>query len=396
MRKDLRILLLYASYGNGHLQVTHALNECFRRKGITQVTMTDLFAEAYPLTNKLTKFLYIKSFTLFPQVYGWLYYGTKKMKHNSMISKWFHSFGVHQLKRIIEKEKPDLIINTFPMLAIAQLKKNSRIKLPTYTVLTDFELHNRWVHNEINKFYVASEDLKEQVAEFGIPQERIEVSGIPIKHAFTGAGSAINVTLHQRYGLSTDPLMKTVLLMAGSYGVLPNIKLICQQLVSYEKCQIILVCGKNTSLQAEMETAFANHPRVILFGYFDQIHELMSIATCVVTKPGGITISEAISFCLPMLLYRPVPGQERENANYLNDKEAALISYSAEQLVDHIRLILEQPDQLAKMRHAILQLRKANSTDIIVTDILKDMDTIQEVKSVAPSDQKREIYEYVF
>jgi processive 1,2-diacylglycerol beta-glucosyltransferase len=89
MKKDLRILLLYASYGNGHLQVSSSLHECFKQNGVSQVTMIDLFAEAHPLFNELSKFLYRKSFTLFPHIYGWLYYRTKKMQHDSLISQWF-------------------------------------------------------------------------------------------------------------------------------------------------------------------------------------------------------------------------------------------------------------------------------------------------------------------
>ncbi len=376
MRKDLRILLLYASYGNGHLQVSHALNECFKRQGIHEVTMIDLFAEAYPLINQLTKFLYIKSFTLFPHIYGWLYYGTKKMQHDHALSNWFHSFGIGKLRRIMEKEKPDLIISTFPMLTIAELKKRTGMQMPAYMVLTDFELHNRWVHKEINKFYVASEDLKDQVTGLGIPRERIEVSGIPVKPAFQQTFR--NTELYERYGIS--PTSKTILIMAGSYGVLPNLKQICGCISRFGDMQIILVCGKNASLQAEMEQAFASHPRILVFGFYERIYELMSIASCVVTKPGGITLSEAISFCLPILLFRPVPGQERENAKYLDDKGAALVSYTAEQLIEQFQTLLHNPKKLNDMQNSIRKLRKTNSTETIVTDILHDMESQNSTK----------------
>jgi processive 1,2-diacylglycerol beta-glucosyltransferase len=388
MKKDLKILLLYASYGNGHLQVSHALNESFKLQGFNQVTMIDLFAEAYPLINQWTKFFYIKSFTLFPHIYGWLYYRTKKMRHDSLWFQWFHSFGIQKLQHIMEDEKPDLIINTFPMLVIAQLKKKTGSKLPMYMVLTDFELHNRWVHTEIDKFYVASEDLKNQVIGFGIPQERIEVSGIPIKEAFLKP--LLNKSLQDQHNFQSVPSCKTVLIMAGSYGVLPNLKQICERLSSREDIQVILVCGKNISLQNEMEQVFSQHPRILIFGFHENIQELMSIASLIVTKPGGITLSEAISFCLPMLLFRPVPGQEHENAKYLDEKGAALISYTAEQLIVQIQMILEEPETLNAMRHSIQELRKSNSSDRIVMDILQDIESRNK-----KADRRSGTYEYV-
>jgi processive 1,2-diacylglycerol beta-glucosyltransferase len=370
MKKDLRILLLYASYGNGHLQVSSSLQECFKNNGVAHVTMIDLFAEAYPLLNDFTKFLYKKSFTLFPHLYGWLYYKTQKMQHESMISQWFHRFGIQKLEQIIANEKPDLIINTFPMLAIAELKKRSKSKLPLYMVLTDYELHNRWIHKEINKFYVASKELKNQIVRYGISQERIKVSGIPIKEAFILLSK--DVKLSEKHRFIPDQEKETVLIMAGSYGSLLNLKQICEQLATNEKLQIIAVCGNNVSLLKEMEQAFKDHSRVILFGYYEHIHELMASASLVITKPGGITVSEAISLCLPMLLFRPVPGQERENAKYLVRKGAALISGNQNQLIEQIQTLLTDRMKLNKMRLCIKQLRKQNASETIVMDIIQD------------------------
>jgi processive 1,2-diacylglycerol beta-glucosyltransferase len=370
MKKDLRILLFYASYGNGHLQVSSSLQECFKNNGFSQVIMIDLFAEAYPLFNEFTKFLYKKSFTIFPHLYGWLYYRTKTMQHESMISQWFHRFGTQKLEQIIEDERPDLIINTFPMLAIAELKKRTKSNLPLYMVLTDYELHNRWIHKEINKFYVASKELKNQIVRFGIPQERIKVSGIPIKEAFILPNE--NVKLYEKYGISPVQAKVTVLIMAGSYGSLINLKQICEQLATNEELLIIAVCGNNVPLLKEMEQAFMDHPRVILFGYYEHIHELMALASLVITKPGGITVSEAISLCLPMLLFRPVPGQERENAKYLVGKGAALISNNKNQLIEQIQTLLQDYKKLNHMRSSIQQLRKQNASETIVMDIIHD------------------------
>ncbi|QGQ94735.1 glycosyltransferase [Paenibacillus psychroresistens] len=375
MKKDIRILLLYASYGNGHLQVSSSLQESFKQYGVSRVSMIDLFAEAYPQFNELTKFLYRKSFTLFPHIYGWLYYGTKKMQHDSLISQWFHSFGLQKLEEIMAIEKPDLIISTFPMLAIAEFKKRTGSKLPLYMVLTDYELHNRWIHQEINKFYVASKELKNQIVHSGIPQNRVKVSGIPVKTAFINP--SVEDSLHEIYGFSRSPEKETILIMAGAYGSLMQVKNICNQLAANEGLQLIIVCGSNNSLLKDMEKAFMNHPRVLLFGYYERIYELMSLASLVITKPGGITVSEAISLCKPMLLFRPVPGQERENAKYLSEKGAALISLNPIELIEQIKMLLRNPSKLTGMRSNLQLLRKQNASETIVIDILDDLDARQ-------------------
>jgi processive 1,2-diacylglycerol beta-glucosyltransferase len=142
-----------------------------------------------------------------------------------------------------------------------------------------------------------------------------------------------------------------------------------------------------------------DHPRILLFGFCEEIHELMSIASLVVTKPGGITVSEAISLCKPMLLFRPVPGQEHENAKYLAEKGAALISRNSSQLIEQIQMLLENPNKLEGMRSCIQQLRKQNASETIVLDILQDLNARQLLQSDMKENMQhrvsRGVYEYV-
>lgn len=365
-----KILILYASYGDGHIQVSKALKEQFESDGC-EVVLTDLFAEAYPLLNELTKFIYIKSYTLFPKLYGWSYYSTREMRDDTLFSSWFHSWGLRKLKEVLRREQPDAVVNTFPMLAMPELRKRTGVAIPIFTVMTDYVLHSRWIHRFIDKYYVATEDLRTQMIALGILAERIIVSGIPLKRSFQSLTRS--EALYEKYGL--DRGRRTLLIMAGSYGVLSGLRNICSRLASLPETQLLIVCGKNESLLESLRAAAGHLPNVHLLGFCKEMHELMSISEAIVTKPGGVTLTESIQCGLPLILLRPVPGQERDNAVYLASKGAAFIANDDEALVHHVKTLLGDSPERRKALQAISALRKANATQLIVHDILDSLGT---------------------
>lgn len=368
MGKDLTVLILSAGYGDGHVQVSRALQKKFFDQGVQNVRITDLFHEAHPLFNAITRYLYIKSFTVAPSLYGWCYYRTQQMRHDTVLSKWFNSFGLGKLREIIKAAKPDIVINTFPMLVMPVFREITGTIIPTFTVITDFVLHQRWIHSEIDKYYVATEDLKKKMVEMGVPPERIQVSGIPLRDAFEKPLNTVSV--QQKYAL--DPSKKTVLVMAGAYGVLQNLKEVCRTLLSHDHLQILLVCGKNDKLKQEMDNCFARDSNVHVFGFVENVHELMGIASCIVTKAGGITLSEALHCNLPTLLFQPAPGQEKENADYLAEKGAAIITHRSDELAEQIQQLLSDEQRLFAMREIIGSLRQPDASGTVVYDVLNE------------------------
>lgn len=364
-----KIMILYASYGDGHYQVAKALREKFLENGVHNIVMIDLFKEASPTVNAITRYFYIKSYKVLPAVYGWLYYGTKHIRWDSFLAKRIQSYGVQTLKTIIEEERPDMVIHTFPMSVMPEICRKTGRSIPSVTVVTDFDLHRRWLHPGISKFYVATEDLKDKIAQAGIPREQIYVSGIPVKSAFEKYGDADSIV--RQYGLGEAK--HRVLIMAGSYGVMQGLRGLCDRLSSLEDVQMIVVCGKNHVLKKEMENHFAFNSNVKILGFVEQIHELMQISSCIVTKPGGITLSEAIMRELPILIYKPVPGQERDNALYLASKGAAKIAYEPKELEQEIMQLLADEQRLKQMQQALRALRKPQAADVIVSDILMEL-----------------------
>lgn len=362
-----KIIILSASFGDGHMQVSRALEKIIREKGIKQVKIIDLLAEAHPIFNKIMRKIYMKSCSLTPSLYGWSYYLTKYVRYDTKLSKWLHSIGMRKMREIFNKERPDLIIQTFSMMTMSELRKKVEIPVPIFSVLTDFDLHNKWLHSEIDKYFVATEDLQAKMVATGIQPQKITVSGIPIRDTFYKPCDVSKIL--EKYGL--DPHKKTVLIIAGAFGITKDARQICESLLIYEKLQIVLVCGKNEALAIEMKQAFSQHSPVHVFGFVEQIHELMAVSSCMVSKAGGITLSEALVTNLPLILFRPIPGQELENAQYFESKGAAVVVRHASEVPGEIQKLFSEEFRLETMKKTMNSLIKGNAAEIVINEIIK-------------------------
>lgn len=376
-----KVLILYASYGEGHLQAAKAIRDALQEQGNTRTVMIDLLAESHPWLNEMTRRVYMKSYTHIPHLYGWVYDVTRPMKHNSLFGGFLHSFGRDKIKKLLQKEQPDAVIHTFPFFALPalhhrRLKKtiSAPISIPTYTVITDFDLHRRWVHPGIGRYFVATDDLKQELGSLGIHPGRVSVTGIPLGRGFRSS-LLPSFELYEKYGL--DPERPVILVMPGAQGVMPDCDELCRLLLEqHPHAQIALVCGRNSLLKQSMASLFENHKaadRLHLFGFVDQVHELMAIATCLVSKPGGVTLAEAIWAGLPLFLYRPVPGQEKKNARYLQSKGAASIMNDPEEMAAGIIKLITNPEQLQRSRMAVQRLQTEDpAADSIARHILRE------------------------
>ncbi|MBA9088366.1 processive 1,2-diacylglycerol beta-glucosyltransferase [Fontibacillus solani] len=364
--KTLKVMILYASYGNGHYQASKAIETVFRRKGVTDIVLLDLMAQAHPLINEFTKFVYLNSFKTLPSIYGWIYNATRKMQSETALLRLINSFGTSTLLQAVTSFDPDLVIHTFPQLTLPRLLKKTGMSIPLINIITDFDLHGRWLHPEIHRYYVATDDLKQEMKDLGIPEERIMASGIPIQPDFNRIrqeSSHLNNLLHKN--------KKTILLMAGAYGVMQGNHDICEALTSSSQYQLIVVCGRNKELYRQLTDRFGNHPDVHIYGYINNVADVMTMSDCMITKPGGITLSEAIECRLPLILYRPVPGQELNNALYLQRKGIAAIAHNVDSLMVQINSMLHDETRFQEIQHKINDLRKPEAAEVIVNDIME-------------------------
>jgi processive 1,2-diacylglycerol beta-glucosyltransferase len=367
MKSISRIMILTASYGDGHIQAANALKQRLLFHGIRKVNIIDLMKEAYPLLNTITRTIYEKS-TQTPafglDYYGWSYYLTRDSKQDGPWNKYFNLLGKKKLKEFIDLERPDAIINTFPFGAAQEAGRH--MDIPTFTVVTDYALHSRWIHPDVQKYYVATEELKAELMNKGLAAGQVEVSGIPIRQAFQAISESRN-TFHE----ILDPNKQTVLISAGSYGVFKHIEQMAEALVTKGNCQIAVVCGRNKKLQNKLSRLFSNHPNIHIFGFIERMHELMAVSSCILTKAGGLTLTESITMQLPIFIFKPLAGQEKENASFLAQKGVASISQSPKELENQLLQFLLNQTYAEQIKSKMAALRKEASADFIAKNVIQ-------------------------
>ncbi|WP_276352372.1 MGDG synthase family glycosyltransferase [Cohnella caldifontis] len=328
LTKGQRILIVYSSFGDGHFQVADAIRAALAERGAGPIAMVDLLAEAHPRWNALSRWAYFYSTTHCPWLYGISYDLTNPVKPNPLLSRAFLSIGRKKMRELVERLQPDALIHTFPYLAVQSLNARKGARIPSYTVVTDYVLHSRWVHPDTDGYFAATEQVKRSLVAAGVDGERVAVSGIPVRPVFERSIDKARVVAEK--GL--DPEKKYVLISAGAYGVLGQTRQMTETVLRRSSFDLILICGKNEKLFRRMQIAYRDEPRVRVIGFAERMEEWMAAASCLITKAGAVTLTEAMALGLPMIVYRSLPGQEQGNARVLSERGALLEARNPDEL----------------------------------------------------------------
>ncbi len=382
LKSNSKVLILTAKYGNGHVQVAKTLEKKCKELGYKEVIVCNLYSESFPIFSEITQYLYLKSFSIGKQFYRLFYYGVDKIYNKRMMNLYF-KMGHKRLHQIVTSEQPDMIINTFPMIVVPEYRRKTGTVIPTFNVLTDFCLHRIWVHENIDKYYVATNHVKEKLLRLGINPSMIKVTGIPIRSQFQENLNVIDI--HKKYHL--DPTKKILLIMAGAHGVLKNVKELCQSFISKsDQIQTVIVCGNNTLLFESLQPLSEAYPQALkVLSYVERIDELYRVAACMITKPGGITLTEATALGVPVVLYKPVPGQEKENAHYFEQNNAAVVINQIEDIVKEVTALLSDETRLQEMKANIKKIHVSYSADLILEDMVRECEYIRNKKMMIGS-----------
>lgn len=365
MRPESKILILTAGYGEGHNQVSYALKQSLARIGQNQITIIDLFQAAYPVMNEVTKFLYrysLASSNFGIDYYGWSYYLTNRMPINSITAKWINSLGGGMLMKIITKVNPDVLIYTFPFGHVRDRIAKLGIKLRTAAIITDFTVHSRWLYSRPDHYFVATEDVKQMLIKQAVSESSITVTGIPIRESF-------------RENHDNSHGDKAILVMAGACGSASSLKSLIRGLLQIPGVRIDVVCGRDSRLERKVSEEWGVEPRVHVYGFTDRIPSLMRDAACIVTKAGGVTLSEAIHAGVPIYILKPFPGQEKENARYLQSNGVASVADTVQELVSRVQVLFSSGKERQAMVEQLHRLRQEAASDKIVRHLFPGADS---------------------
>jgi len=318
----LKVLFLSVTAGQGHHQAGKAVMEGLKEHGV-ETLMLDTFEYINPMLSESIAKGYLISTKFTPKVYGRIYRTAEAIEKNNAkisVSKLISSILSKRLVAYLKEYEADVIVCThiFSAQIVSYLQASGAVKAKTIGIVTDFTMHPFWEDTCLDYYVTASSQLSRQAVKKGIILEKVKPIGIPIFKKF--ATKRDKSTVRAELGIQ-DKL--TVLVMSGSMGY-GNVAETIRQIDSLDMdLQIISVCGSNKSLKKKIEKAKTNN-KIYNFGFVDNVDVLMDASDCIVTKPGGLTVSESLAKCLPMLLVNPIPGQEDRNVEYLLNNGLAM------------------------------------------------------------------------
>ncbi|HWP96673.1 MAG TPA: glycosyltransferase [Syntrophomonadaceae bacterium] len=370
--KRFKVLVFSATFGAGHLRAAEAIIEEIRKRNpAAEITHLDWGGLLSPTLNAMIKGTYIGMIAHTPRLWGGFYYGTARISPESKLQGFLNNMGKTSIQRCLQEVRPDLIICTYPTVAgvLAQMRLTGELSVPLVTVVTDYTIHSQWIHHGVDMYIVGCDDVSRGFISRGINPGCIHMTGIPVSEKFERAAQPS--VLWARYGL--HPGRPTLLIMAGAYGVLSHLKRVCRMVgnVSFP-CQAIVVCGWNDRLYKSLDGVVDNCRNPILrFGYVNNVEDFMSISNVIVTKAGGLIVSESLTKHLPLIIFKPIPGQEEENAKFLNRNGAGRIAHNIDDLEQIILHLLKNPEELEQMRQAASQVLPGRSAERAVDLMLQ-------------------------
>jgi len=372
-----KVLVLYAKVGNGHLKAAESFKEALEKidKNI-EIDYEDGLEYSSQLTNKLMVKGYSRLARSAPKLWGTMYRRSDKQELNTIgeINKMVNKALTIRLKKMLREKNPDVIVSTHPFVShmCAYLKRKKKTTAKIVSIITDYGLHNMWLEeNEyIDRIMVATAEMKNDcVRKYNVPADKIMVTGIPVSERFTyeyDKGEILG-ELKLRNGVTT------LLFFAGGGLGLGKSEKIFEELVNANyNFQLIVVTGKNEKQKKRFEkiASKANKPIAVL-GYTNRVPELMNASDFVITKPGGLTSTECLAMCKPMIIINPIPGQEEQNSIYFTNSGTALRTYKGEPLEHVLDIVVNNKLRVNQMIEMCKNIGKPNSAFDAANEVIK-------------------------
>ena len=364
----MKILIFYASYGGGHLNAAKSINQCLLNNyNNLDIELIDCMKYVNKTIEKVTTAAYREMAKKVPWAWGRIYSDSQKgpLAH---ISSRSNKIMAIKLLRLLREKKPDLIISTHPFGSqmCSYLKRKGKISSKIATIMTDFAPHDQWLvgHDFTDYYFVAHDKMKQYLISKNVASSKIFVTGIPISNRFSLPHDKQKIL--DTYGLNRN--QKIILFFGGGefgLGKTRTVGIFGSFVKLADDFQIVAISGKNEKMKSAFEEIVNKYNKfdtVKILGFTNEVPELMSISDLVVTKPGGLTTSESLASRLPMVIINPIPGQEEENAQFLESKGIAIWIKKSDDWDVVIKDLLSHPDKLAKMKEKTSILARPNST----------------------------------
>lgn len=333
------LLILSLSVGSGHTLAAEAIRQTIAKENPnTRVTHLDIAPLVSTATRVIHKYGYHVMQAHAPFLWGALYHATNMRPFDAMvkISTGIQAKTEVALNESIERLRPDAILCTYFGCADMIRRSKAIQNIPISVVMTDYHAHRAFAMPHVSRFFVPSMEQQCALISFGIPEATIRTAGIPVRPAFYEQKDT--ALLRTRLRISSEK--PCILIMYGGRGLLEMEQAVRVLLKKKEPTTIVAITGKNIDLyDALHRLPVPAHITLMMVGWTERIDEYMRLADVVITKPGGITVSECMTLGKSMILVSPMPGQETYNARHVVRNG---YGYLAASMNDILRLIEEK------------------------------------------------------
>jgi processive 1,2-diacylglycerol beta-glucosyltransferase len=372
----MRILIATVTCGGGHLAAASALEQAWRALRPKDVVECKDVLDFAP---RLYRKMYVKGYVKFvehaPELYGMFFKKTDNASKVRRATSARRRFAHHTNKKFVtylKSFKPDVVLcpHFLPLEILGHQRgkaakgKKAAASSLNVCIVTDFEAHAFWLEPGVDMYCVAAPETAASLVARGADEKNVVVTGIPIGAKFAEPVDVLGV--RRRYGLRDD--LPTLLVLSGGFGMGPVAEILDELDKVEAHFQTMVVCGRNEELRKELAGQDRKHPTHVL-GFCNNMHELMCASSLIVTKPGGLTTSEAMAIGRPLVILNPIPGQETANSDFLLERGAAIKLNRVEDLPFRIKELLSSK-KLLQMSAAAAALGKPNAAKDICAAVV--------------------------
>lgn len=364
----MNVLILSAATGGGHNTAAAALKKEMEAKyPDDNVKVVDTLKYVSHFFDKLVVNGYFFCVKVIRHTYGVMYrLADKKSPLSGIVTLFTKHYG-YKLKSLVDEFKPDVVISTHPFTGnmMACYKQKYKPEFTLISIVTDYAPHRAYVNDTIDKYIVSSNEMIAQMQKYDVPAEKVLPLGIPIDRKFYARYD--RKALYEELGFNADK--PTALFMAGSFGVNSVLKIYKNISALPDDFQVIIITGKNHKLyekfKAIIDAQVDNSKKTLLIEFTDKVDKYMQAADMIITKPGGLTVTESLASHLPIVIFEAYPGQEDDNRDYLIRSQAGVSIDKPKQAADVFRSLISDTERLNNMRNSCAKISCPHSAENI-------------------------------
>ena len=368
----MKFLLFSLSCGGGHDAAANAAAAALRNTG-AEAEVYDCYAVIRPSLSKAVCGGYVWLVKHLPWLFGFFYnasYNIPRLNGKTFVYD-INKLEIKRLARFIEKEKPDAIITShiFSAQQLTHLKRLGKIDQWIAGIITDYDVQPFWNDTEIDMIFTPTESLSEAYRKFGVNGAELQATGIPVDPSIRPESDIVKAK--EEAGL--DPKRKHVLVAGGSMGAgkMPStVEALLRSLD--ENVQIIVVCGSNKKLKRKFARMNIPESRMKVEGFVKPLYKLMRACDVVISKPGGLSTTEAFELKRPLVVVHPIQGVESHNARFLKENSIALCPKNDEEVALYVSELLNQPEKAKSMLEARERIVPSGAAESIARRVIEE------------------------